>query len=328
MIDPDRALAPLNAVEASIEKLDTYRTTQELAESLQAIGQAVERSLRQLLRADTNAPDDLRLVALSADDLPSDKLILALRKHDFLSLELAGRLHELEQIRVRAADGTVRAADADSARETIARLRSELHARNDAPMREVAHAAVTRGHIEEGPHPVSTSRQSVGGRAILPLAILAAFALLTWAAFSVLKGHSSDMQEAIIAFEQDDIGTAEEKFRAVLTDEPDNVTARLYLGRVLRVQKRPADAAQMLNTARKISPDDADVLREMGHAFMDLRQPTAAIEAYRRAQEVAPSDARNWVGLVRALRAAGDPSAAEVLKRAPADAQATLNAES
>src|SRR5688500_16632188 len=126
MIDPDRALAPLNAVEASIEKLDTYRTTQELAESLQAIGQAVERSLRQLLRAETRAPDDLRLIALSPEDLPPERLILALRKHDLLSLELAGMLHELEQIRARAAAGTVRAADADSARETIARLRLDL----------------------------------------------------------------------------------------------------------------------------------------------------------------------------------------------------------
>src|SRR5687768_17211161 len=98
MTESDRALAPLAAVEASIEKLDTYRNPQELAESLQAIGQAVERSLRQLLRAETAAPDELRLIALSPDDLPHERLILALRRHELISLPLAGMMHEMEQV--------------------------------------------------------------------------------------------------------------------------------------------------------------------------------------------------------------------------------------
>ena len=344
MTGPDRALAPLNAVEASIDKLDTYRTTQELAESLQAIGQAVERSLRQLLRASTTAPDDLRLAALSTEDLPVDRLLIALRRHDLIPLELAGMLHELEQTRTRANTGDVRAADADIARRTVDALHSHLRnpaqphkeaqkqphkeaqkqTHDDAPVRDVVHAAVTRGQLDEEPHAVTSSRHSIAGRAVLPLALVAGLALLAWASFALLRGHSSDMQDGIVAFGQKDMSTAEEKFRAALTDDPGNVTARLYLGRVLRVQNRPADAAQMLNAARKLAPEDADVLREMGHAFMDLKKPGPAVEAYRRAQEVEPSDARNWVGLVRALRAAGDPSAAEVLKRAPREAQAQL----
>ncbi|HEX6694817.1 MAG TPA: tetratricopeptide repeat protein [Longimicrobiales bacterium] len=336
MTGPDRALAPLNAVEASIDKLDTYRTTQELAESLQAIGQAVERSLRQLLRASTTAPDDLRLAALSTEDLPLDRLLIALRRHDLIPLELAGMLHELEQVRTRAETGDVRAADADTARRTVDTLQSHLRTpaqshnqphrqtHDDAPVRDVVHAAVARGQLHEEPHAVTSSRHSIAGRSVLPLAIVAGLALLAWASFALLRGHSSDMQDGIVAFGQKDMGTAEEKFRAVLTDDPDNVTARLYLGRVLRVQNRPADAAQMLNAARKLAPEDADVLREMGHAFMDLKKPGPAIEAYRRAQELEPSDARNWVGLVRALRAAGDPSAAEVLKRAPREARTQL----
>src|SRR6476661_4464259 len=118
MTESDRALAPLNAVSAAIEKLETYRTPQELAESLQAIGQAVERSLRQLLRADTSAPDELRLAALSPSDLPMDRLIPALRKHEIISIQLAGMLHELQQAVTRAAGNDVRASDADNARST------------------------------------------------------------------------------------------------------------------------------------------------------------------------------------------------------------------
>src|SRR6476661_7341302 len=113
MTESDRALAPLNAVSAAIEKLETYRTPQELAESLQAIGQAVERSLRQLLRADTSAPDELRLAALSDADLPNERLINSLRQHNLISMQLAGMVHELHQAVARAANNDVRAADAD-----------------------------------------------------------------------------------------------------------------------------------------------------------------------------------------------------------------------
>jgi cytochrome c-type biogenesis protein CcmH/NrfG len=55
-----------------------------------------------------------------------------------------------------------------------------------------------------------------------------------------------------------------------------------------------------------------------------MKQPALAVTAYRQAQEIEPSEANNWIGLVRALRAARDPSADEVLQRAPAEAQAAL----
>jgi cytochrome c-type biogenesis protein CcmH/NrfG len=327
MTESDRALAPLNAVSAAIDRLETYRNPQELAESLQAIGQAVERSLRQLLRADTSAPDELRLAALSSDDLPMDRLIAALRKNNLLSLQLGGMIHELHQATSRAAAGDVRASDADNARDTVHRMKDEIAARGDAPMREVATNAVTRGDIEEEPWAVRTSGSSRSLRAILPIAILAALALIAWLAFRILFSPPSPMDTGIAAFGDQRWGVAEQNFKAELAKHPDNVTARLYLGRVLRVQGRTKDAAVVLNQARKDAPKDADVLRELGHTFMDLKQPASAVAAYRQAQELDPANDANWVGLVRALRAAGDPSAEDVLARAPAKAQETLRSK-
>jgi cytochrome c-type biogenesis protein CcmH/NrfG len=139
-----------------------------------------------------------------------------------------------------------------------------------------------------------------------------------------MMGGASTMDAGVTAFEQQRWGVAEKNFRTVISDHPKDVTARLYLGRVLRVEGRAKEAGEVLNEARKLAPKDADVLRELGGVFMDLNKPATAVTAYRQAQEIDGSDVATWVGLVRALRAAGDPSADEVMRQAPAEAQAKL----
>ncbi len=348
MTERDRALTPLNAVSASIEQLETYRTPQELAESLQAIGQAVERSLRQLLRADTKSPDELRLIALSSDDLPADRLVSALRDSNVISPRLATLAIGLQQAVERAASNTVRAADADLARETIELLRSDVVP--PAPVVPVEHAAYAgpgarppshtppppaprpplvtpsfEDDTDAPPHAVKPTKSRRG--ALIPLALIAGLALATWLVFRVLFSPPDPMASGIEAFEQRRWGIAEQNFRTAIGEDEGDATARLYLARVLRAQGRTKEAGEVLNQARKQSPKDADIMRELGHVFMDLKQSKGAVSAYRQAQELEPSNAANWVGLVRALRAAGDPSAAEVLRSAPAEARATLGTQ-
>jgi thioredoxin-like negative regulator of GroEL len=57
---------------------------------------------------------------------------------------------------------------------------------------------------------------------------------------------------------------------------------------------------------------------------MDLGRPTAAAQQFDRARELAPENALNWIGLIRALRAAGDPQAEVWLERSPAEVRAAL----
>jgi tetratricopeptide (TPR) repeat protein len=350
MIDQDRALAPLNAASAAIDKLESYRTPQELAESLQAIGQAVERSLRQLLRADTTAPDEMRLAALSSDDLPTDRLIPTLRKHNIISIQLAGMLHEMMQATTRASNNEVRASDADNARATARKLREEIQsraaassavpptshtktndvkaaARADAPVREAATNAVRRGDVAEQPHAVKTGSKAVGSRAVLPVVLLVVLALIIWGVMHFAMGSASAMKAGITAFEQQRWGVAEKNFRSVIDAHPQDVTAHLYLGRVLRAEGRAKEAAVVLNEARKIDDNDADVMRELGGTFMDMKQPAPAVTAFKLAKEINPKDPANWIGLVLALRAAGDPAAEQVFAQAPPDAQAKLRGQ-
>jgi cytochrome c-type biogenesis protein CcmH/NrfG len=66
------------------------------------------------------------------------------------------------------------------------------------------------------------------------------------------------------------------------------------------------------------------VRRELGHLLLSLNRAPAAAEQYRMAVELDPEEPLNWVGLVQALQHAGDASAEEWLRRAPAAAQAMI----
>jgi tetratricopeptide (TPR) repeat protein len=333
MMEADRALAPLENARAAIDRLDTYTSPQELTEALEAIGQAVERSLRQLLRLDASVPDEVRLTAHDPDALPFERVLASLRQRERVSLQVGNEVHELRRSIERARAGQVRASDADLARGVVERLRTEIPLRAldseavaDDTVRDVAHGAVERGDFDEAVHTVP----SRGAAPWLRWAALAAGVVVVglgaWLIGSQLRG-SSDLESGVAAFQQGRLGIAERHFR-LAAEDAEEPTAALYLGRILRRQGRYPEAAQVLNEARKRYPEDADVLRELGHLLaVDLNRPAAAAETYRKAVELNPEASANWIALVRALRAAGDPAAETVLARAPADAQAALRSE-
>ena len=329
MSDRDRVLVPLREARVAVEKLDTYATPQELAVALEAIGQAVERSLRQLLRRDPSLPDDTRLHAFEPDLVPLERVIAALRQQDRISLHAAHAVHDLEQARLRAGRGEVRAADADQAEQAVRLLESELSGEgvspHDASLRASAHAAVSRGDVEGPAHEVPAGNEvSSWQRRGLVLALtLVALALASW--YVISRFQASPLEQGVAAFDEARYGIAEQHLRTALEDDSDNALAALYLARVLRQQQRTSEAGAVLNDARKRHPDDAGILRELGHLLArDLGNPQAAAQTYQRAVEIDPDDPDNWRALVQALRAAGDPTAALWLARAPAEVQAEL----
>jgi tetratricopeptide (TPR) repeat protein len=369
MIEADRVLRPLREAEPAIDQLETYESPAALTEALRATWHAVERTLRTLLRSDATAPDSIRMTALSAQQMPTETVLSELRRRDLISIPMAGRVHELRQVVERAEQGSVRAADADGARDVVRALVDEVrhaatraaeaaaHARPDADTaaeagagidsrREVptgvntcARATVSAGdrparvtsfgrpasRTADEPHtPVpSGSEQRARRRPLYVIAVVGT--LLVAAAILVfLFGRDSDLDRGIAAFAGGRAGVAEQHFRAALADDADNVTARLYLARILRTQGRTQEAADLLRAAARLAPRDAAVRRELGHLFMDLRRPPAAIEQFRIAVELEPAESLNWVALVEALARAGDPSADEWLRRAPAEARAII----
>jgi tetratricopeptide (TPR) repeat protein len=341
MIDRDRALRPLRDAAQSIDRLELYESPAELTEALRATWHAVDTSLRLILRGEAAAPDELRLNALSREDVSHDALITELRRRDRVSLRLAGRIHELQQAVQRTGSGDVRPGDADLALDVVRTLRREIDALASAPepdpeiasapFRSVAVAAEDAGVASnEDVRDTHQTDPEAGGRARLELltrrpvalVVVAAVLLVTAVALVLLFGRDSAMEDGVAAFRAGEMGLAEQHFRAVVSRDDDNVTARLYLARILRTQGRQQEAAQVLQAAARTAPRDAAVRRELGHLFLDLDRAPQAAQQFRMALELEPEEPLGWVGVYESLRRAGDSiAAAEVLRRAPLAAQ-------
>lgn len=322
MIEPARVLQPLDAARDALDRLLAYDSLSGLADPLASVGSAVERTLRLLLSADPGTPADLRSAAHSADELPWNRLLEALRRQDLITIELAGLVHELHATVQRAAAGDVRSTDAELARNTAERTRAEVHAAAERPVRSAAHVTAGSGALDAQATPVPAPRR--GQRGMLGLAIgMAVFALAVIVAVYLLRPDPL-LDDGVDAFRAGRMAEAEAAFQEVVRRDPSNVTARLFLGRIYRRQGEHAAAAEELREAARLAPQDATVQRELGHLFMDLGQPESAAARYRRAVELEPDQELNWIGLVRALRAAGDPTAEDVLQRAPPGVRATI----
>jgi tetratricopeptide (TPR) repeat protein len=341
------ARQPLDEARSSYERLQSYETPAELAEAVTAVWRAVERSLRLLVRADPEAPDELRLHVFTPATTSVDSVLTHLRRRDLVSLELAGMLHELERIVARIADGAVRAADGDAAARAFERLSREVDevaatlpaTQDEGDAAEPVAAGIDRGvpvaagaladpgRVAGRPPNGEFTPSDADRRRTRRLMLFAGFVFLLGGVatlISVIRGPAALEDEAIAAFREEQFGIAERGFRIVLDRQPDNVNAMLYLGRIYRRQGRMNEASEILQAAVTRAPDDADVRRELGHLFNDLNRPAQAAEQFRRAVELDADEAANWIGLIQTLRAANDPAAEEWLQRAPANVRAAL----
>jgi tetratricopeptide (TPR) repeat protein len=328
MRDADRVLRPLYEAGPAIERLETYESPAVLLEALRATWHAVDRTLRLLLRNDPAADDELRLSAL-AEEMALDDVITALRRRDRITLFLAGRVHELGRALQRAESTGVLAADADHALDVVRALETEIgnavRATGGRPITDAAATATSFAAAEpadEDMFPASARPRRWRPRVVVPAA--AGVLVLVAATAIVLARRESDMDRGVAAFGMGSAGVAEQHFRAALTRDRDNVTARLYLGRIMRTQGRYEEAAQNLREAALLAPGDAAVRRELGYLFLALDRPPAAVEQFRMAVELDAEEPLGWVGLIEALHRSGDPSADEWLRRAPASAQAMI----
>lgn len=342
------ALRPLEEAADPIRHLAEYRDTQELATALADVDGAVERALRLLLRGDGAAPEDHRLRALSEDQLPRDEVVASLRSRDRISLELAGALHELATVAERARGGVARPADADAAQRAVARLRREVReapavAGGDAKPRgagaegregAAADAPDAAGEAERvrgrrGPRAMEEGEASAvhpaeSGRWMAWLGAGVALLFLLGLAWVILRGGGPDVERAVAAFRAGRLDSAAVAFEQVLEEWPGDPSATLYLGRIYRRQGRFQESADVLRQGVREHPADDDIRRELGHLLMDLDQPGPAARQYERALELDPEQMLNWAGVIRALRATGDPRAERLLQDAPPEIQAAL----
>lgn len=319
---PEQALRPIRAAADAVLRLRAERAPP--AEAFLRVVDAVDATLRRLLRDAPGAQMELRLRALDAEELPSDELIAELRRTDRVSLEYAAAFHAL-----LAARAAVRAGAQPTAEDAALAVRvaedADTQAKRPAPVPAPPADPDPTLAAPSVPVPVRTPRRRrspvflIGGL----LTVLAVVAAILW--WRGGRGESADFAEGVVRFRSGDLRGAEERMRRVAEARPEDPTPRLFLARIRRRGGDPEGAIRELRIGLAASPRDAGLHRELGFLLLEAGEAESATERFRTAIALEPDAAEGWMGLVRSLRAAGRPDAAErVIARAPPGVRSLL----
>lgn len=327
--DPENTLKPLRAVEGDVIAL---RTGQGGAAGVVRISRAAETVLRRMLRDDPTAPVDLRLRALSPDDVSTGELLAELRRRDRLPMELAANFHELSAAANRLAtqggdasprDVEVAVAAADGLEQHI------LSHPYDGPLQDPVLSQPEETLFPPPPdhpepvHAVPASRRTppwplvAAGAAVLALILVA---------IVLLRGRGPDpLREGEAAYGRGDTVTAFRLFTEAVRKDPKAPEPHYYMAQIYRVKGRPQEAARELREGLTLAPNDARLNTELGYLMLDQGRAPQAAERFRAAILLDSTSARAWAGLVSSLRRAGRPDQAErILARAPVEVRSLI----
>lgn len=317
--EPESALRPLRAVASDVEAL---RAGGARPSSVVRVARAAESTLRRVLRDDPTAPVELRLRALSPDDLPTDELLAELRRRDRIPLELAAAFHELDVAAARIGAGAEPdPRDFDTALAVADGVERHIGTAHEATLEDPvlsreAEAPIPHADDRTIVHPVPSEKKGNPWRWIAAaLGIALVVAMAVWAS----RGSRGDVRRAEEELARGQTAQAELLLRRYVADHPDDRPARLRLAAIYREAGRRVDALRELRAGLVSRADDAGLNAELGHLLLDSRRPAEATRAFRRALDGDPASERAWIGLVRALRENGrNDQAEQVLARAPA----------
>ena len=327
--DPENTLKPLRAVEGDVIAL---RTGQAGAAAVVRIARAAEMVLRRMLRDDPTAQVELRLRALSPDDVSTGELLAELRRRDRLPMELAATFHELAAAANRLAteggdaaprDVEVAVAAADGLERHV--LSNPYEARLEDPVLALPDETLippAPGH-PDAVHAVPTSRRTppwplvAAGAAVLAAILLGIF---------LLRGRGPDaLSQGEAAFSRGDTATAFRLFMDAAREKPKAPEPHYYMAQIYRTRGRPQEAARELREGLTLAPDDPRLNTELGYLMLDQGRAPQAAERFRSAILLDSTSARAWAGLVSSLRRAGRPDQAEkVLARAPVEVRSLI----
>ena len=329
--DPHSTLRPLAKVAPDVEAL----RVSPRASSVVRVARASETVLRRMLRDDPTAPVELRLRALSADDLGTDELLAELRRRDRLPMGLAAAFHDLSASaeRLVAEGGDADARDASVALAVADGLeRHVLAHRFDAPLEDPVLFAADETLIPPAPdepdvHPVPNVSQT---RPVWPwvagaLGAVVLIALVWWLAGRGGGGGGDALARGETAYRRGDTAQALAAFREAAAEDSAAPLPRFYLAQIHRQAGRADSAARQLRAGLAAAPEDPGLNVELGFLLLETGRPAEAARRFRSAVLLDSTSVRAWGGLVEALRTAGQPAQAEgVLARAPAEVRALL----
>ncbi len=314
--DASSILRPLHAVSERIAALrGGDADPASLYPDIIAVADAVEWTLRRLLRDDPIAPLPLRLSALAPDELRPAEVLSEVRQHDLITIQAAAGIHHLFEIRERL--GRSATATAEEARHAV-QVTELLEEEIARPQAAATPTAVPETRLDEEIHAVPPSGRGMPQRRVLTIAGAAVALLLLIFVFSRFLGGDRGMDEGIALFRSGAYADAAHHFHRYAERNPRDVTPHIYLARIHRRLNRPDLAGSALQEAMRLAPDDPAVHRELGFLLIDTGRFDVAVERFRTAVSMDGESAEGWMGLVLALRRDGREGEAErVLARAP-----------
>jgi len=328
--DPENTLKPLRGVEGDVVALRSGRGG---AAAVVRIARAAEGVLRRMLRDDPTASVELRLRALSPDDLSTGELLAELRRRDRLPMELAATFHELTAAANRLASEGGDAAPRDVDVAVAAADGLERHVLSNPYESPLEDPVLTPGgetlippapEDREPVHAVPASR-----RAAVPWPLIgsaAAVLALVLLGVLLLRGRGPDpLREGETAYSRGDTARAFSLFLEAARKDPRAAEPHYYMAQIYRERGRPQEAARELREGLALAPDDPRLNTELAYLMLDQGRAPQAAERFRAAILLDSTSARAWAGLVSALRRAGRPDQAErVLARAPLEVRTLI----
>jgi tetratricopeptide (TPR) repeat protein len=328
--DPENTLKPLRSVEGDLVAL---RTGKGAAAAVVRVARAAEGVLRRMLRDDPTAAVELRLRALSTDDLLTGELLAELRRRDRLPMELAATFHELTAAANRLAteggdasprDVEVAVAAADGLERHV--LSNPYESPLEDPVLTAGGETLIPATPEDGEpvHTVPASR-----RTAVPWPLLAAgagvLALLLLGVF-LMRGRGSDpLREGEAAYSRGDTAQAFSLFLDAARKRPKSAEPHYYMAQIYRERGRAQEAARELREGLALAPNDPRLNTELAYLMLDQGRAPQAAERFRAAILLDSTSGRAWAGLVAALRRAGRPDQADrVLARAPLEVRSLI----
>jgi tetratricopeptide (TPR) repeat protein len=328
--DPENTLKPLRAVEGDTVAL---RIGQGGAAAVVRIARAAEGVLRRMLRDDPTAAVELRLRALSPDDLSTGELLAELRRRDRLPMELAATFHELTASANRLAseggeasprDRDVAVAAADGLERHV--LSNPYDAALEDPVLTPGGETLIPSAFEdrEPVHAVPASPRPSPPWALVGVG--AALLALLVVAFVLMRGRGAGpLREGEAAYSRGDTARAFSLFLDAAREEPKAAEPHYYMAQIYRVKGRSQEAARELREGLALAPDDPRLNTELAYLMLDQGRAPQAAERFRAAILLDSTSGRAWAGLVASLRRAGLPDQAErVLARAPLEVRSLI----
>ena len=116
----------------------------------------------------------------------------------------------------------------------------------------------------------------------------------------------------IFFYINDSLSIAEKEIRAALAMNPNNISARKFLGGILARTNKPLEAVRILRSVVGKTDTDSQVRNTLGLCLARLGREEEAFKQFRQASEIDPSNPKPALNAAQLLLKRNDPAGAEV----------------